>query len=255
MKLSNSDVSSLINDKFCFIYSQGCMSGGFDNGDCIAEYFTVKTDNAAFAVVMNARYGYGSSTTDGPSQRFHREFIDAVFGEGKTTLGKANHDSKEDNLYRIDEECMRWCYYELNLFGDPVIDFLNHFANAPPNKPDTPSGETSGSAGTEYTYTTSTNDNDGDQVLYQWDWGDEISGWLGPYDSGELIQASHTWDEQGTYEIKVKAKDTNGAESEWSDPLPISMPRNKDLSIFSLFLERFFPNIFSFLNSLLLLVK
>jgi len=41
---------------------------------------------------------------------------------------------------------------------------------------------------------------------------------------------------------KVKAKDGYGAESEWSDPLPISMPKNKLSSIDSLFLrllERF----------------
>ena len=255
MKLSSGDVSSLINDKFCFVYSQGCMAGGFDNGDCIAEYFTVKTDNAAFAVVMNARYGWGSSTTDGPSQRFHREYIDAVFGEGKTTLGRANHDSKEDNLYRINDDCMRWCYYQLNLFGDPTIDFLNHISNVPPDTPDTPSGETSGSSGTEYTYTTNTDDYNGDQVFYKWDWGDGFSDWIGPYDSGEEIETSHTWDAQGNYEIKVKAKDVNGAESDWSNPLEVSMPKNKDISVFFNFLERFFPNIFSFFNSFLLLSK
>ena len=249
MKLGNGDVSSLTNDNYCFIYSQGCMAGGFDNGDCIAEYFTVKTDKAAFAVIMNARYGWGASTTDGPSQRFHREFIDAIFSEGKTTVGMANQDSKEDNVYRIDEQCMRWCYYELNLFGDPTIDFMNHISNNPPNKPATPSGETSGSYGTEYIYTTSTEDNNDDQVYYMWDWGDEISGWIGPYDSGEEIEVSHTWTEQGTYEIKVKAKDSNEAESQWSDPLPISMPKNNHQSYFPL-LERFFPTIFLFLQQL-----
>jgi hypothetical protein len=38
-------------------------------------------------------------------------------------LACANQDSKEDNLYRINEECMRWCYYEINLFGDPTVSF------------------------------------------------------------------------------------------------------------------------------------
>jgi len=127
LKMSVSDVSDLTNDKPCFVYSQGCMSGGFDNGDCIAEYFTVKTGNAAFAVIMNARYGwYMPGSTNGPSQHFHREFCDAVYGEGKTTLGAANHDSKEDNLFRINDDCMRWCYYELNLLGDPSVDFFDH---------------------------------------------------------------------------------------------------------------------------------
>jgi hypothetical protein len=30
-------------------------------------------------------------------------------------------DSKHDNLYRINDSCMRWCTYEINLFGDPTV--------------------------------------------------------------------------------------------------------------------------------------
>jgi hypothetical protein len=122
MKMYNSDVSRLTNDKYFFIYSQTCLAGHFDNYDCFAEEITVKTDNGAFAVVMNARSGWGlQDSTDGPSQRYDREFWDAIYGEKIPTLGQANHDSKEDNLYRIGEPCMKWCYYQTNLFGDPSI--------------------------------------------------------------------------------------------------------------------------------------
>jgi hypothetical protein len=51
-----------------------------------------------------------------------------VFGENKREMGRANHDSKEDNLFMIQRSCMRWCYYETNLFGDPAVTFWN----APP---------------------------------------------------------------------------------------------------------------------------
>jgi len=231
MKMGISDVSALTNDKYCFIYSQGCMSGGFDNpegSDCIAEYFTVKTDNAAFAVIMNARYGYGTGdSTDGPSQRYHREYWDAVFGEGKTQLGKANHDSKEDNLYRIGQNCMRWCYYELNLFGDPVVDLLNHYNNNPPYTPDTPSGPETGNPNTKYTYSTSTSDAESHQIYYKWDWDDgSNTNWVGPYDSGETIEAEHDWATSGEYEIKVKAKDAIGDESDWAAPLTVTIENN-----------------------------
>ncbi len=124
MKLNSSDVSLLTNDDLFFVYSQACLSGHFDNMDCFAEELTVKTDYGAFALIMNARYGWGSdNSTDGPSQRFDREFWDAVYNstESKPAIGRANHDSKEDNLYRIAESCMRWCYYETNLLGDPAI--------------------------------------------------------------------------------------------------------------------------------------
>ena len=128
MKMDIEDVYDLVNDKYCFLYSHGCMSGGFDNPegyDCIAEHFTVKTENAAFAAIMNARYGwFWSYSTDGDSQRFNREFWDAVFGEAIPEIGRANQDSKEDNLYIIGRSCIRWCYYQLNLFGDPSLAFL-----------------------------------------------------------------------------------------------------------------------------------
>jgi len=113
--------------------------------------------------------------------------------------------------------------------------------NQAPNKPSKPSGPTSGKAGKEYTYSTSTTDPDGDQVYYKWYWNDKInetSGWLGPYDSGDTVTASHIWEEKGDYNIRVKAKDVHGEESPWSDPLPITMPKNKAINPFIQFLER-----------------
>jgi len=140
MKMDNYDVNTLSNDKLCFVYSQGCMAGGFDDDDCIAEHFTVKTDHAAFAVIMNARYGwFWSYSTDGDSQRFHRQFWDAVFGENIPEIGKANHDSKEDNLHIIGRSCIRWVYYETNLFGDPSLSFYETGVNDPPETPRKPS--------------------------------------------------------------------------------------------------------------------
>jgi hypothetical protein len=48
-----------------------------------------------------------------------------VFGENIKEIGRANHDSKEDNLFLIQRSCMRWVYYETNLFGDPAVSFQN----------------------------------------------------------------------------------------------------------------------------------
>jgi len=53
-----------------------------------------------------------------------------------------------------------------------------------------------------------------------WDWDDgTFSEWLGPFNSGEEVCAAHTWTEGGDYEVRVKAKDEHGAESNWSEPL------------------------------------
>jgi len=119
-----------------------------------------------------------------------------------------------------------------------------------PQKPNKPVGPASGKIGTEYTYSTSAANPDENQRFYRWDWGDETySGWLGPYNADEAIEASHTWSERGTYEIKVKAKDVYDVESEWSDPLPVSMPRSRFVhnSLFLRLLERF-PNAFPILR-------
>ncbi len=153
LKMTTSDLSALVNSDYFFLYSQACYSGQFDNADCWAERVTTKHDYGAFAVVMNARYGWGSSgSTDGPSQRFAREFWDAVYDayEYKPQLGKANHDSKEDNLYRINESCMRWCYYELTLFGDPTVAFD---VDEPQNKQLLITGEAPDSLGPNQTAT------------------------------------------------------------------------------------------------------
>ena len=68
----------------------------------------------------------------------------------------------------------------------------------------------------------STLDPDGDDVFYLIDWDDgTTSDWLGPYQSGEIVEINHEWTEPGTYEIKAKAKDIHNGESDWSDPFTI----------------------------------
>ena len=110
-----------------------------------------------------------------------------------------------------------------------------------PNTPSRPTGPSSGKIDEEYTYTTSTIDPDGDQLFYIFDWGDgHTSFWYGPYDSEEECSASNIWFDRGTFEIRVKAQDVHGAESEWSDPLVVSMPKSNNL-LLDLFLQ-FFEN-------------
>jgi hypothetical protein len=101
-----------------------------------------------------------------------------------------------------------------------------------PNKPSTPNGPRLIQTGIMHTYTSSATDPNGDDVFYWFDWGDGTdSGWLGPYNSGNEGIASHNWSLQGNYEIKVKAKDVYGFESDWSDPLLIIVPKNKHTNI------------------------
>ena len=89
----------------------------------------------------------------------------------------------------------------------------------PPETPERPEGPTDGIVDYNYTFSTSTTDPEGNQVYYKWNWDDgTFSNWLGPYDSGDVVLAHHTWTGAGTYEVKVKAKDIYSHESSWSDP-------------------------------------
>ena len=101
-----------------------------------------------------------------------------------------------------------------------------------PFPPATPTGPIKVLVNEEATYLTSTIDPEEDPLYYYCDWGDgTISDWLGPYESGQSASGSHTWTSEGTYSIKVKARDEYGHESEWSDSLPISVPRSKILEL------------------------
>jgi hypothetical protein len=111
-------------------------------------------------------------------------------------------------------------------FGDPTLAIAKE--SQPPLKPNIPDGPTSSRVNQENTYSTSTIDPDDDHLYYLFSWGDnQNSGWIGPYDSTENVQASHTWTEAGNYEIKVKAKDQHGVQSQWSDTLNVNVTKGK----------------------------
>lgn len=121
-----------------------------------------------------------------------------------------------------------------------------------PNKPNRPQGPTSGTSGNQYTYSSSTTDNEGDQIFYLFDWDDgSDSGWLGPFNSGSTCEASHKWNRQGNYQVRVKAKDTEGHESVWSEPLGVSLPRGRAINNPIFILLKNHPIIFYFLQHFL----
>jgi C1A family cysteine protease len=109
--------------------------------------------------------------------------------------------------------------------------------------PDIPdiSGPSRAAPGQELTYTIVTYDPD-NEIYYFVDWGDEdTDGWLGPFDSGEEITITHTYISQGSYELKVKAKNQYDAESPWAS-FDVTMPRNRKIQLFSLLLKIFEQN-------------
>ena len=126
-----------IGSNFPVLLSTGCYDGSFDNrmpstsyesADCIAEQM-VSINHCAVAFVCNSRYGwFTEGTTNGPSIHLMREFFDAVFTEGYTTLGEAHRRSKDETVPFLDlpdewePGAVRWCFYVSNLLGDPALE-------------------------------------------------------------------------------------------------------------------------------------
>jgi len=138
MRLSNNQVTqtSITNDgvtgNYSIYFTQGCYAGSFDNrgtnpnsygADSITERFTALPTSAA-GMISHSRYGWGvQGSTNGASQYFHREYIDALFGENIYELGYALVDSKIDNIpFITGSAVMHWVTYETNLFGCPVTN-------------------------------------------------------------------------------------------------------------------------------------
>ena len=100
------------------------------------------------------------------------------------------------------------------------------YAGYPPLTPSIPAGPTFGNVGIQYTFSSSTTDPDGDNISYQFDWGDgNYSAWTGQVASGTPGSASHAWMQGGTYEVRCKAKDSYGVQSNWSDPLSVRIAK------------------------------
>ncbi len=125
--------------------------------------------------------------------------------------------------------------------------------NTAPETPQRPSGQSSGKVGLIYLYSTTTTDAEDDMMYYLWDWGDgTYSEWLGPIASGLTTTAQHSWSAKGTYSIRVKTKDVYDAESNWSEPLAVTMPRSFSyVSFFFEKLEQRFPLLLLFFQEFL----
>jgi hypothetical protein len=161
------------------------------------------------------------------------------------------------------------------VYGDPNIHFVQtdwsspepasivnnyggHFPevlpNEPPNTPDRPTGRATGKPGVSYLYSSRSTDPEEQALFYQWDWGDgNVSEWIGPVASGLTTTITHSWSEQGTCAVRVKCRDLYNEESDWSEPLSVTMPKSTPIilpSFFAMFLKLFqqYPGLLKILS-------
>ncbi len=124
---SNGTIENLENSEYGFLYSQGCYPAAFDqrtsgDSESIAEHL-VTADGALFAFLGNTRYGwYAPGSINGASQYFDRQYFIGLYEQNLPQLGKALTYSRMQNLNAaMNNDVMRWCYFEVVLFGDPSV--------------------------------------------------------------------------------------------------------------------------------------
>jgi hypothetical protein len=95
--------------------------------------------------------------------------------------------------------------------------------NDAPYTPSLASGTTSGETSVAYEYTAVATDPDADALLYTFNWGDGTISTTVLVDSGVATSVSHTWTEPGTYAVQVEATDSQGAVSDSSTALSVTI--------------------------------
>ncbi len=182
---------------------------------CYYWYYPASGKMAEFDIVFNDSYLWSSTGEAGKydiqaiaAHEFgHTLSLGDLYGGGDTEKTMYGYGSKGEtkarSLHQDDVDGIRYIYPESG--------------NQPPNTPSAPTGPGIGDPGVSYSFTAITTDPDGDQIAFKFDWGDGIeSGWTSFVNSGGSASLSHSWSGQGTYQVRAKAKDVNGAESGWS---------------------------------------
>jgi hypothetical protein len=127
--ITNSTFSQVngVDHNYTLVYTHGCMCGGFDQSDCIAEEM-VTIENFAAGGAFNSRYGwFNEGQTEGPSEHLNREFVDALYAQKKGRIGETHKISKIETSPWVtasgqwEEGAQRWCFYDCNFFGDPAM--------------------------------------------------------------------------------------------------------------------------------------
>ncbi len=219
------------------VFNNGLGRPGAEDYSSVDEIVPPVDDDGAYYLAAGSSYGpqapLWSYTAHNPSDFY------AYMLSGAQRLTNGNTmicDGKKGIFFEVtpDDETV-WEY--TNPFPNQVLNTVFKIMTYPsdyaglanlkeqPTNPERPTGSTNGNIGVVYNFTSRTTDPQNDQVFYLFDWGDKSSsGWIGPYDSGGNVTASHTWTKRGHYAVKVKAKDIFGHESDWSDPLAVKMP-------------------------------
>lgn len=117
--LSGTTASMTTNgSKLGVIHSMACEPGWFDSNECMGEKLFNAANGGAIAVQFNARYGWGSPPSLGPSEWLCIWLAEVIFVDQTWNIGAA-HGLSKDRMVPGMSQGEHWCVTELNLFADP----------------------------------------------------------------------------------------------------------------------------------------
>jgi len=154
-----------------------------------------------------------------------------------------NNPYKNGNAYLNDGTT--WILFDLpDIMPSADFCFKTYGINGVPDAPDI-QGPTQTRVRSKTTYEITGNDPDLHDLYYWVEWGDgttgieDVSGWVGPYHSGDTISFEHKWTKKGEYTIRLRSKDIKEEISEWTE-LTIELPKYKQPSFIKNLLSFFF---------------
>ncbi|KYK32414.1 MAG: hypothetical protein AYK22_09240 [Thermoplasmatales archaeon SG8-52-3] len=218
------DVGALTNEGYYpFVCSHACLTGSFQVSECFGETWLREEDKGGIAF-----WGASESTYWDEDDILEKGMFQAWWDDGLESIGGMTDMA----LYYVYDYyggggASKYYFEAYNILGDPSIKIWRNDPSGSPDRPVKPEGPDFGAVGIEYSFSTSSTDPDGDQLYFIWDWGDgTTSAWMGPYSSGETCVANHSWNEDGNFEVKVKARDEHFSQSDWSESSTIEIVYN-----------------------------
>jgi hypothetical protein len=213
---SQSNVNALTNDgMYPFVCSHACVTNQFTVSECFGETWLRAPHKGSFAFWGATDNSYWDEDDILEKNMFKAWWDDNI----ETIGGMTNMGLYYLYQYYSGGGLTKYYFEEYNLLGDSSVKIWRNSPdpNIPPDTPTEPTGSDSGQMGISYTFTTTTVDPEEDNISFKFNWGDgNFSDWIGPFPSGGIASAAHSWPTIGEYQISVKAKDDHGGESAWS---------------------------------------
>ncbi len=214
---------SLLNSKGVCVVVESCFAGGFNdppyfktnmkgnriNANVWVHDFAEELSESGRVVLMSSQEDevcYGGFT--------------GYLIEGLTGYADTNKDDLVSAEEAFDYAKVRYDEQDVHatIYDDYPGEFQLTEVELPPSIPETPIGQVLGDTNTTYNYSTVSIDPEGGKISYGWDWNGDftVDEWTDPLDCNTTVNISHSWSVEGTYNLRVKAKDERGVLSDWS---------------------------------------